>query len=1200
MRVLRKAVCAAALVASMMLCLPAAALARDGGPPDGATQGQPFARGTGGSSEFRIPALASLDDGTIVAATDARWNTTGDGGGLDTIVSSSTDKGSTWNYTFANYLGDNGDVWNSLSTCFIDPALATDGNTVYMVVDLFPAGIALNSARWSPQAGDAFDDNGNLRLRAADLVEFDPGNDSYSSQAASAEYAYYLDLSDLVIYSVDGGSAVEGYEVDEFFNIIGDDGTDTNLFCADSPFMVYPTNYLYLTSSSDGGKTWSEPTLINAKDSDEQTLLIGPGSGTVLEDGTLVYSVYEYSYGKQVAGIIWSEDGGRTWERSDDATAYPDHWSSEAVTVQIDDDTIRQFYRDGFPTLYYTDFTKSQDGAWEPGEPVNTGVPKTQNNQLSVVKCPGKVDGKDAVVVSMAASGSSDRASGKIYVGLVEQDGTTTWQYRFNVVEDGAYYAYSCLAELSDGSMALLYEDSPGTEKFSVFPWDDLVCDATDVDVAIESVDLVRGETVTLFDYTGDHTGADISALDSNVATLDLERGEAGAPQVRLASGSGFTGELRPLSSALYTFVANEDGAYVVSATDEAGSPLWLAPSRAKEAGYPNSGEGPEGIEVSPGFLEDTVYLRGVSGSYVYFDKDACQMDRVNDLGDNLVWKTNCSLALYRPASEEEGSSEEIPGYVRVKELSSLEGRYLIVAEAADGERYVLYPTTAQESKRSQAARVVAGSTASTILSFTGVGEGETSVRAGDVLYDVSVKAYHEQDISVDMDGTATAQMEFQGDEPPVVDDSMFDESVATYEVSFQNGTMDLVVNGVSPGRTSLIVGSHRYSITVTGRVEAVDLKLGENERASFSVPGDLSNADASALDERIATVSILVGASGETDGGTAPLSESEYSFKRVGGGYVASAVARGGEVVFLAPGASVGCPSSTDETPLSLTPGATEGTFYLYGGSSYLYFWVDATAEKAGTFDRVDRTAGFEEGCSFSLFRAATAAELAEGADSEISGYVRLGGVDEVLDGSYLVASQMSDGTWCVLHPSADSSAPSHVAKVVPTSCVSFSAVAPGTTSVRFGDTRFAVNVSADYLITFDAAGGELATESLVVSYGQPVGELPVPVREGYRFKGWRDAAGGEVTAETVYLTMGDSVYTAAWELEGFFAPTDDLGHAEGDHVDPEGDVRVLPETGDSLSGVRAAFGVLAVAAAGIGVLAGLRARSRSAHRRG
>ena len=52
-------------------------------PAPGITLGEPFASGTGGSENFRIPAMVTLADGTLVAACDARWNHTGDGGGLD-------------------------------------------------------------------------------------------------------------------------------------------------------------------------------------------------------------------------------------------------------------------------------------------------------------------------------------------------------------------------------------------------------------------------------------------------------------------------------------------------------------------------------------------------------------------------------------------------------------------------------------------------------------------------------------------------------------------------------------------------------------------------------------------------------------------------------------------------------------------------------------------------------------------------------------------------------------------------------------------------------------------------------------------------------------------------------------------------------------------------------------------------------------
>ena len=47
-------------------------------PANGNTVGQPFAPYTGGSQNFRIPGIVTLDNGTLIAACDARWNHSGD------------------------------------------------------------------------------------------------------------------------------------------------------------------------------------------------------------------------------------------------------------------------------------------------------------------------------------------------------------------------------------------------------------------------------------------------------------------------------------------------------------------------------------------------------------------------------------------------------------------------------------------------------------------------------------------------------------------------------------------------------------------------------------------------------------------------------------------------------------------------------------------------------------------------------------------------------------------------------------------------------------------------------------------------------------------------------------------------------------------------------------------------------------------
>ena len=714
-------------------------------PANGTTQGQPFAPGTGGSQNFRIPGIVTLNDGTIVACTDARWNHAGDGAGLDTIVSVSKDGGATWEYTFANYLGDNGNTYNNQSTSFIDPAIATDGKTVYLVADLFPAGIALNTSVSSPATGSTgFTEDGDLLLR---VNGHEPIDRNYGATVAQLDYDYYLDLETLTIHKVSDGSEVDGYTVDAYFNIT-ETATDTttNLFCADAPYQVFPTDYLYMTTSTDG-LTWSKPTLINAKKASEQTLLVGPGNGIVLDDGTIVFSVYEYTSGKQEAGIIWAGEDG-VWHRSAPVTSYSaGHWSSEATTVQINANTIRQFYRDGFTTLYYTDYTL-QDGTWVPGDAVNTGLAKRNNNQLSAIKLSEKVDGRDVIVVS-TASNTGDRRGGKLYVGFVNNDAehTMDWQYGYAVNDYTDYYAYSCLTELhdkaNDGSIGLLYESAGSQETFVIITPEELMGDKSNLDYIQKSVVLDEGETSeTINDPSGDYTEADVSSLDTAVATVTIEDGPVNESFAKVGSAAGvYEGTQVDLSDCLFTFTASGDN-YDVTATDASGNTVYLDPAQGS-AGFPVKASGVNKITVSAGYDAGSVYLRDTAGSYLFFYKNSLQFDRVNNLSNNTDWMRSCSALLYVPVADGEESSAELPGYVQVSDFTNLSGQYLIAFKADNGSYYVLYPSTSTAHKSAQAAQVVAGGP-STNITFTAVAPGETGVLIGETYYSVTVnKVYN-------------------------------------------------------------------------------------------------------------------------------------------------------------------------------------------------------------------------------------------------------------------------------------------------------------------------------------------------------------------------------------------------------------------------------------------------------------------------
>ncbi len=72
-----------------------------------------------------------------------------------------------------------------------------------------------------------------------------------------------------------------------------------------------------------------------------------------------------------------------------------------------------------------------------------------------------------------------------------------------------------------------------------------------------------------------------------------------------------------------------------------------------------------------------------------------------------------------------------------------------------------------------------------------------------------------------------------------------------------------------------------------------------------------------------------------------------------------------------------------------------------------------------------------------------------------------------------------------------------------------------------------------ATFPVYFDPNGGRTPTEYKYVSYGSAYGELPVPTREGYTFKGWytRLQYGVTVTEDTIVTESDEHVLYAHWD---------------------------------------------------------------------
>jgi len=688
------------------------------------TNGQPFPEyfDNGSAYCYRIPGIVTLSDGTVVAMADQRWNTWADCGGLDTIISASKDNGKTWTYTYANYLGDNGDVYNPWSTTFIDPAIATDGETVYMIADLFPAGVSTMANGYASQAGSGgFNENGKLMLR--DLVgdTYRHGNSSekaaYLSMATSRSYDFYLDPNADGSYTIrreaDDG-AIAGYTVDAFFNIRSADGSvDTNLFMADSPYQVYPTNYLYLTTS-DNGLDWSAPELIVAKQASETALLIGPGSGTYdAVHGNMVFTAYSYSgsAASQRTCLLWAGADG-IWHRSENATT--DVWSSEASAVVLDDGTVRVFYRSGSSILCYTDYLWV-DGEYvrdEGSTSVSTGAVKNSGNgcMLSAVKYPEKVNGREMILVATPAT-SNSRSDGHIYGFYVKKDGSMELVADYDITANSAeYYAYSCLTVLTQGeeagSLALFWEDSwasspaAATIRYSVIAMEDVLAGVKEV--VHRDVRLTVGETAVFQDDEGYYVGEDTSELDGGVASAAIT-GTVTEPA--LAAGEAVS--------------AIADGTYILVNT-RAGKPLFNSAASADGGnGLSLSGTGDN---VAPGGIWT---IKAVSGGYTVQDADGNYLT----IGSNTAGLTAAESIVSIAPNGTSWTISQSGAY-----LNDFGGKSICAA----GWQHSSAPTDAGSQWRicTVQERPVAGISE---ITFTGVGIGQTQVLIGNVLYSITV-----------------------------------------------------------------------------------------------------------------------------------------------------------------------------------------------------------------------------------------------------------------------------------------------------------------------------------------------------------------------------------------------------------------------------------------------------------------------------
>ena len=764
----------------------------------GSSYAQPFESGNP-SQWYRIPGMVTLDNGHIVAHGEARWNGNMDGGGNDSMIARSSDNGATWNYTMVNYYPDNGDVFDKSSTGTCDSAIATNGKRVYLLTTFFPAGYALNGSSANNQVSSgetAFYTSGNFLGKLKLKLLGDSDYNYYLGDFGSDGFAKILKNSD--------NQPVEGYTVDHDFYIYYNGTKDGNLFYSDCRYQTAKVQFLLFRYSDDEGATWSPFTLVNVKTSSEAFYGVGPGRGIVLEDGTIAFACYTWngSNSSQRSSFIYSSNDGQTWNRMDNigqlkTWAGHGQWTSEAQLVDLEDGTVRMFCRSDFNTLVYADakydsstktFTWLNDATKDAGTimpwqsqtkgpfPVDYEINGKdmricKDCQYSVLKYSKQIRWNgvdyDALICSFPSEGdsmknvsgvSTNRTHGTVAFLLMNDKNEFVNVY-WTQYTDGLF-GYSSITELSDGSIASLYELDPyimfdnkslaDLEKLSGFR----IPDAE----RTYDIELIRGDTKTFYE-TVDNSDVSFSNSDSNIVSTKFEPRKG--TQANMAFDSSYTGDTISMSDALYTFTKS-------SADDNSqgthGSKMWNIGNMGVfltvyKSGYPSTKERKD-ISIR----QEGEYFQFVDGSNeaLHFYRDTSkvyQFDRTTAYGtpgcDGSLQGGDYAATLFevfRPAEfGETNYSSEVPGYIRVKDLKDIkDGHEYLIGCKIGASYYFLYPSLSTDNPYSHSVKCLGNEIdAGYFMIVNALKGGDSTVTCGLNTYNFHVNDFSREIIGV-------------------------------------------------------------------------------------------------------------------------------------------------------------------------------------------------------------------------------------------------------------------------------------------------------------------------------------------------------------------------------------------------------------------------------------------------------------------
>ena len=366
---------------------------------------------------YRIPGLATTNNGTLLAVYDARRQSSRDlQGDMDIGVSRSTDGGNTWE---PMRIGLDMKEWGGLPEKFngvSDACILVDENSDRIfLAGLWMHGVINDDGKWvEGLTSDSTNWNHQWRTKGSQ-----PG------------------------------------------------------------FGVKQTSQFLIATSTDDGITWSDPVNITTMCKKEEWWLWAPapGQGITLKDGTLVFPTQGRDKdGETFSNITFSIDGGDNWITSSPAFKN----TTENMVVQLSDGSLmlnarynpnRNNQGDGNGRVVVT--TKDLGNTWEE-HPTSRSVLIESTCMASIHKHVYHENGEEKSILLFT---NPNTKTGRHHMTIkVSFDDGKTWPEEFwMLLDEGNSRGYSCLTSVNEQTIGILYEGSRADMVFESIPLDEIL-----------------------------------------------------------------------------------------------------------------------------------------------------------------------------------------------------------------------------------------------------------------------------------------------------------------------------------------------------------------------------------------------------------------------------------------------------------------------------------------------------------------------------------------------------------------------------------------------------------------------------------------------------------------------------------------------------------------------------------------------------